>query len=184
MLTLTWVTLAPDWVCLPVERQDRTPGWIRSRIPEWWRIRIRNQQGRRELWQSSGWFLHSQLSTGTNQSSFGHWDYHTDSTEPTATPFSPGLGVGTQINAFSKKDGFAPYSQQWNVNIQRELPYNIFVTAAWVGNRVIHLPSQLNAINQLDPEVSVPGQSELGLSFADGSAQAAGYHCALYEFRE
>ena len=47
--------------------------------------------------------------------------------------------------AFSKDDGYAPYAQQWNVNYQRELPFNMFFSAAWVGNRVIHLPSQLNA---------------------------------------
>ena len=41
------------------------------------------------------------------------------------TPFSPGLGGGNQINAFSRKDGYAPYSQQWNVNLQREMPYNM-----------------------------------------------------------
>jgi len=63
---------------------------------------------------------------------------------PQATPFSTGLGVGTQINDFSKNDGYAPYSEQWNVNVQRRIPYDIFITAAWVGNRVIHLPSQLN----------------------------------------
>lgn len=115
----------------------------------------------------------TRLSTGTNQSSYGSWDT-TPLTNPTATPFSSSLGVGTQINAFSRKDGFSPYSQQWNVNVQRQLPYDTFVTVAWVGNRVIHLPSQLNAIGQLDPKYLALG-SNLGLSFADGSAQAAGY---------
>ena len=71
---------------------------------------------------------------------------------PTATPFDPNLGRGTQINAFSRHDGFAPYAQQWNINIQREVPWNVLVTAAWVGNRVIHLTSQLNTPNQLDPK--------------------------------
>ena len=35
------------------------------------------------------------------------------------TPFSPDSGLGTQIDAFSENDGYAPYSQQWNVNVQR-----------------------------------------------------------------
>lgn len=112
-------------------------------------------------------------STSTNQSSYGSWD-STPLTNPSATPFSPGLGVGNQIDAFSRKDGFAPYSQQWNINIQRQLPYDMFVTAAWVGNRVIHLPSQLNKPSQLDPKYLSLG-SQLGLSFADGTAQAAGF---------
>jgi len=110
--------------------------------------------------------------TGSYTSSLGSWD-----TNPipavNPTPFSPGLGAGTQINAFSpKKDGYAPYSQQWNINLQRELPYNMFITAAWVGNRIIHLPSQNNRINQMDPtylgqfgpmlnDVFQPGQTSL-----------------------
>jgi hypothetical protein len=115
----------------------------------------------------------TRLSTTTQVSSFGSWD-KTQLPDPTATPFSPGLGVGTQINAFSKNDGFAPYSQQWNVNVQRQLPYDIFVSAAWVGNRVIHLPSQINQISQLNPSYLSLG-SQIGLSFSDGTAQAAGF---------
>jgi hypothetical protein len=115
----------------------------------------------------------TRLSTTTNQSSLGSWDT-TQLENPAATPFSPSLGVGTQINDFSKNDGYAPYSQQWNVNVQRELPYNTFVTAAWVGNRVIHLPSQLNVPNQLNPSYLSLG-SQLGLTFSDGTAQAAGF---------
>jgi len=115
----------------------------------------------------------TRLSTGTNSSSYGSWDT-TQLPDPAATPFSPGLGVGTQINAFSKNDGFAPYSQQWNINVQRRIPYDMFVTAAWVGNRVIHLPSQINQISQLNPTYLNLG-SQLGLSFANGSAQAAGF---------
>lgn len=112
-------------------------------------------------------------STGSNTSSFGSWDA-TALPNPAPTPFSPSLGVGTQINALSKSDGYAPYSQQWNLNVQRELPWSTFVQAAWVGNRVIHLPSQLNRINQLDPKYLALG-SDLNLSFSDGTAQAKGY---------
>lgn len=115
----------------------------------------------------------TRLSTGTSQSSYGSWDT-TQLPNPQATPFSPGLGLGTQIDAFSKNDGFAPYSQQWNINVQRRLPYDMFVTGAWVGNRVIHLPSQLNKPGQLDPTYLSLG-SQLGLTFSDGKAQAAGF---------
>jgi hypothetical protein len=112
-------------------------------------------------------------STGGTASSYGQWDGN-PLPNPSPTPFSSALGVGNQINALSKNDGYAPYSQQWNVNVQRELPWNTFVTAAWVGNRVIHLPSQLNEIDQLDPKFLALG-NDLNLSFADGSAQAKGY---------
>ncbi|HEY1985190.1 MAG TPA: TonB-dependent receptor [Terracidiphilus sp.] len=90
-------------------------------------------------------------STGSFTPAFGSWDTNI-MPNPTATPFSPSLGNGNQINSFSKKDGYAPYSQQWNINVQRELPWNMFVMAAFVGNRIIHLPSQLNEIDQMDPK--------------------------------
>jgi hypothetical protein len=89
-------------------------------------------------------------STGGTTPAFGSWDTN-QIPDPPATPFNTGLGAGTQIEAFNKNDGYAPYAEQWNANYQRELPYNLFFTATWLGNRVIHLPSQLNRIDQLNP---------------------------------
>ncbi len=105
---------------------------------------------------------------------------------PAATPFTKEnnaqlLGRGTQIMAFNRNDGYAPYAQQWNLNYQRELPYNMFMTVAWLGNRVIHLPSQLNKINQMDPKYLALG-SDLNLNFQDGSAQKAGYQLPYPNF--
>src|SRR6202000_627768 len=79
----------------------------------------------------------TRATTGTNASSFGDWDTHAlPAGNP--TPLRPSLGGGTQIDALSpKNDGYAPYSQQWNLNVQRELPYSMRVQLAWVGNRVI-----------------------------------------------
>jgi hypothetical protein len=93
----------------------------------------------------------SRNASGGSSSSFGQWDSNA-LPDPAPTAFNTGLGVGTQIEAFDrKKDGYAPYTEQWNVNLQRELPYNMFLTIAWVGDRVIHLPSQLNPMDQIDP---------------------------------
>jgi Carboxypeptidase regulatory-like domain len=113
-------------------------------------------------------------STGSFTSSFGSWDTNQiPALNP--TPFSPGLGAGNQINAFSpKNDGYAPYSQQWNVNVQRELPYNMFITAAWVGNRIIHLPSQINRINQMDPKYDAQYGSQLADVFQPGDTSVDG----------
>jgi hypothetical protein len=115
----------------------------------------------------------TRLKSGTNVPTYGSWDV-TQLPNPQPHPLNAGLGVGTQINDFSHDDGFAPYSQQWNVNVQRELGWNTFVQAAWVGNRVIHLPSQLNAPNQLNPAY-LSLTNDLALKFSDGSAQAKGY---------
>ena len=132
---------------------------------------------------------YSQNSTGSNLSAYGSWDTNI-MPNPAATPFAPGLGVGgPQIDVFSKKDGYAPYSQEWSVNVQRELPYQMFATLAWVGNRTIHLPSQLDSINQIDPKYFALG-NDLNLSFAPdcatngsaGCATAAGYQVPYANF--
>ncbi|TCK72739.1 TonB-dependent receptor [Acidipila rosea] len=115
----------------------------------------------------------SRNSSGTNTPAFGSWDAN-QLIAPPPTPFSPSLGVGTQIDAFSRTGINTPYSQQWNVNLQRELPWQTFLTVAWIGNREIHLPSQLNRINT-PPLSSLQYGSKLGLNFADGTAQAAGF---------
>jgi len=111
-------------------------------------------------------------STGNNHSAFGSWDTNSIPNPP-ATPFNTALGAGTQINAFSKNDGYAPYAEQWNANYQRELPYNMFLTVAWLGNRVIHLPSQLNPINQIDPAHLALG-SQLADTFGPDDTEVDG----------
>jgi hypothetical protein len=58
--------------------------------------------------------------------------------------------------------------------VQHELPWNTFMQVAWVGDRVIHLPSQLNAPNQLDTKY-LALTNDLALKFSDGTAQAKGY---------
>lgn len=109
-------------------------------------------------------------STGGLNSSYGSWD-NNPMPDPAPTPFSPTLGLGTQIFDFSQSDGYAPYTEQWNLNVQRELPWNTFLTVAWVGNRAIHLDAQLNPVSQLPPgdlalggalsDVFAPGQQTL-----------------------
>jgi hypothetical protein len=113
-------------------------------------------------------------STGGLTPAFGSWDTNV-MPNPATTAFSAGLGGGNQIMAFDKKkDGYAPYSEQWNLNLQRELPYNMLLTAAWVGNRVIHLPSQLNEINQMDPKYDASLGSQLADVFKPGQTSVDG----------
>jgi hypothetical protein len=112
-------------------------------------------------------------STNGLVSSYGSWDTNV-LPNPTATPFNPGLGAGTQINAMSKSYGYAPYSQQWNVNVQRDLGWNTLITAAYVANRVIHLPSQNNEINQMDPKYDAQYGSQLADVFQPGDTEVDG----------
>ena len=127
----------------------------------------------------------TKISGGGTSSSYGSWDNPSNiMPNPPAREFDPGLGNGNQINSFSKHNGFAPYAQQWNVNLQREMGWNTLVTAAYVGNRVIHLPSQNNKIGQMDPKYDaqygdvidpVTNQSVLADTFSSGRAQAMGF---------
>jgi len=43
----------------------------------------------------------------------------------------------------------AGYVQQWNLNIQRNLPWGLFVSAAYVGSKGTHLESYSQQINQI-----------------------------------
>jgi hypothetical protein len=44
-----------------------------------------------------------------------------------------------------------PYSSQWNLTVERELPHNFFFSASYVGTKGTHLPSQKSPINVINP---------------------------------
>jgi hypothetical protein len=74
------------------------------------------------------------------------------------TPPGSSQGLLTQAGANIQaplRETLTPYSMQWNFNIQRELPGQIVVEAAYVGTRGFQLSrndeSGLN-LNQLDPQ--------------------------------
>ena len=53
-----------------------------------------------------------------------------------------------------------PYSQQWNLTVEREMPGNMFTTLSYVGTKGDRLPSSLapiNILNPLDPAVTSIG---------------------------
>ena len=113
-------------------------------------------------------------STGSTTPGFGSWDSNV-LPYPAPIPFTPTLGVGTGINAFNpQNDGRAPYDVVWSIGVQRELPYNMFVTASYAGNRGNFLPSQLNPINQINPKYLAQYGSLLGQAFNSPAAVSAG----------
>ena len=101
---------------------------------------------------------------------------------PLPTPFSPSLGVGTQINDFSRNDGFAPYSQQWNINVQREMPCNMFVTAHGWATASSICPARLNTPNQLDPGKYLAVWVAIFSCSFQMAAQAKGYQLPYPNF--
>jgi hypothetical protein len=73
----------------------------------------------------------------------------------------PGRSLGTQgtqlyltqvvqsITAADRANHPAGYVQQWNLNVQRELPAGFFVSAAYVGSKGTHLQQYSQQIDQL-----------------------------------
>ena len=90
-------------------------------------------------------------STGSNTPGYGDWDTNTMPAPP-ATPFNPSMGNGNSIYYF-QKNLVTPYDEAWNVTLQRQLPWTMFLTVSYVGNRGVHLPSGLNPINQPNPSI-------------------------------
>jgi hypothetical protein len=92
-------------------------------------------------------------SNGSNIPAYGSWDGN-PMPSPPATPYSPSIGNAGIIMAFDPKTtGTVPYVSQWNVGIQRQLPWDMFLTIAYVGTRGIHLPSSLHQPEQPSPSI-------------------------------
>lgn len=112
-------------------------------------------------------------SNGGSIPAYGSWDV-SPMPLPPPTPFSPSIGDGGVVLGFNPKTfGRAPYDQAWNVGVQRQLPWNMFVTVAYVGNRGIHLPSSIHQPEQPNPSVLKYG-SLLGELADSPDAVAAG----------
>jgi hypothetical protein len=106
---------------------------------------------------------------------YGQWDGN-PIPRPVATPFGPTLGHGQQVSVLGRNVGEQPYNVAWNVGIQRELPWNMLLTATYVGNRGVHLPSQLFHPAGIDPRFlslcTDPNDCVLGHDWNSPEAQA------------
>ena len=91
-------------------------------------------------------------SLGSNIPGFGQWDGNAIP-QPAATQFTDRSFLNSTgvLRQFGRDPGKIPYTQGWNVGVQRELPWNMFLSASYIGNRSLHLPSLLNPINQTNP---------------------------------
>ena len=100
-------------------------------------------------------------SSGTNIGSYGSWDARTLA-NPQNTPLTATIGNGSGVLHVFQKSGIRqPYSQMYDLGIQHELPWNLFMSVSYVGNHGVHLVSALNPTNQLDPRFLSLGQALL-----------------------
>jgi hypothetical protein len=105
--------------------------------------------------------LNQTPSSGTQTANYGSWDSHTLANPPAST-LTATLGNGAGIlHAFQRSGIRQPYSQSYDLGIQRELPWNLFTSITYVGNHGVHLASALNDTNQVDPRYLSLGQSLL-----------------------
>jgi hypothetical protein len=131
-----------------------------------------------------GSFIRS--STGSSTPGYGSWDAQA-LPYPQQLPFSSTIGNGAVIFDFpySKRNnmpylpnapsvGQAPYDQAWSFGVQRELPWDMFMTLSYVGNRAVHLPTTLELSNQPNPSVLQYGPL-LGDNILDPAVIAAGF---------
>jgi len=96
---------------------------------------------------------YTRASNGSSTPGYGNWDI-TPMPQLQPTPFTPSIANGATIFTFDPKQaGMAPYDQSWNMSIQRQLPWNMFLTVAYVGSRTNHLPVTNSLPNQPNPSV-------------------------------
>ena len=68
-----------------------------------------------------------------------------------APPFiDPTYGFNGGVHILDRNDAHPPYLQNWTLNIQRQLPGQILLDIAYVGNKGTRLQSRLMPTNQLD----------------------------------
>ncbi|MDR3727357.1 MAG: TonB-dependent receptor [Terracidiphilus sp.] len=82
---------------------------------------------------------------------------------------------GTAPSLYRPLDGNKrPYSSQWNLTIERQLPSSFFASVSYVGTKGTHLPSALSPLNILNPNnptVSAIG-NDLSVSYNDANGPA------------
>ena len=88
---------------------------------------------------------------------------------------SGGFDNGQTPSLYRPYDGNRrPYSSQWNLTVERQLPSNTVLNIAYVGTKGTHLPSALgpiNVLNPLNPTITSIG-SDLAVSYNDPTGPA------------
>jgi hypothetical protein len=96
-------------------------------------------------------------------------------TGSTASEINAGFDNGNTPSIYRPLDGNKrPYSSQWNLTVERQLPHNFFAAVSYVGTKGTHLPSVLSPLNVLNPNnPSIFGLgSDLNVSYNDPNGPA------------
>ena len=101
------------------------------------------------------------------------WDGGFPGTPPSLPNLNPSIANGTSILVLSKEDGLAGRIQNWQINIQRELPKGFLLDVAYLGSKGSRLNSYV-PYNQVDPKYLSLG-SLLSLNINDPLVVAQGF---------
>jgi hypothetical protein len=85
---------------------------------------------------------------------------------------TPQFANGSAVNWTIRQQGQAPYYQNWNVNLEREISPNLLISAAYVGTKGTRLPTGLYNPNQVNSKYLSLGNL-LGADISSPQAQAA-----------
>jgi len=96
----------------------------------------------------------------------------------------PGRNAQPSLSAFVAANGsptLAPHSnpkygyvEQYNIDIQRQLPYGFFVDVAYAGSHGVHLQQYSTHINQISDSFLPNAQSEFNTAFASPTCSSLG----------
>ena len=74
----------------------------------------------------------------------------------TGSGFVPSLTAtaenGGSAYSLDKSDGTAPYAENFQISVERQLPGKITLTAAYIGNTGVHIPSFLSPTTEMPPQ--------------------------------
>jgi hypothetical protein len=102
-----------------------------------------------------------------------YWDNGFPTNYPQPPFIDPTFGIGGRLNYMAREDAHVPYIQNWNFDIQHQLPGNILIDTAYVGSKGTRLISNLYVSNQLASSYLSLG-SLLTADISSPEAQAAG----------
>src|SRR5713226_9549796 len=91
---------------------------------------------------------------------------------------------GQNLNYRPFDGNHRPYAQQWNLTIERQIPGNFLITAAYVANKGTRLPSRIDPINALDPQLLSTYGSKLYDQFQPGQTVLDGVPLPYSGWRE
>jgi len=88
---------------------------------------------------------------------------------------NPSFDNGQNVSIYRPRNGNRlPYSQEWNVTIERQLTKNDYVTAAYVGSKGTRLLSQIDPLNALNPKYLASLGTKLRDDFQSGQTTLDG----------